>query len=365
MKHCHFECKLDKRLSKCLVLILFIPITLVLTRIVASPKSSIARSSSKSFSLGFRVLKFYADGRGVIAVDVNGNIFLWDTATGKRLNTFLEKTTRDSSVQEFPYADRMHLHCGAVTSDGKRVFLGGYSGFEIWDFSPEKTFIMQEGAWSEPEIRAVYSMALSPNGKYLLMGCETGDNIGFHVELRRISTGKRLWIGHRQKESITVVAFSPDSRRAMTGDEKGIVTVWNVKTGKAIQSFLHPNREEEYNRGVAFLTFSPHSKYALSGGYNNRLRVWSPRTGKMVREFNVPAASAAVTQDEKKVIIVGKQIEIREIATGQLVCKLQQGASSVLSPDGRYSLTSDDRQISLWEIKTGRLVRQFTRADEE
>ena len=79
----------------------------------------------------------------------------------------------------------------------------------------------------------VRSVALSPNGRYLA----TGDNSGA-VTLWDAGTHARIWTS-RQAHHIFSVAFDPDGRALVTGDAGGNVAGWDVATGDRLAPSRH------------------------------------------------------------------------------------------------------------------------------
>src|SRR5262249_14001179 len=73
---------------------------------------------------------------------------------------------------------------------------------------------------------------------------------GLPTGQQNAQTRKQPWVGpylvagpeRRETIAITAAAFSPDGRRALTGDDSGVLTLWDLATGKKILSLLagHP-----------------------------------------------------------------------------------------------------------------------------
>ncbi len=162
------------------------------------------------------------------------------------------------------------------------------------------------------------SVAISANGKYMLTG---GDKVAMILDA---STGKilRQLVGH--EGMINDVAFSPDSRFALTASGDNTARMWDVETGRELQRF-------QANAGVQTAVFSPEGKFVLIGGWEKTARVFDAITGDEVHQFTPN--------------------------TGEDLVQL----FVVFSPDGRFILTSStDRIARLWDAATGQMVRQFT-----
>jgi WD40 repeat protein len=79
--------------------------------------------------------------------------------------------------------------------------------------------------------------------------------------------------------SIYGVAFSPDSRLALSGSKDKTARVWDVQTGQVLQRLVG---HTAYLYAVAF---SPDGKLALTSSADNTARLWNLQTGLELRRF--------------------------------------------------------------------------------
>src|SRR5262245_6860770 len=87
--------------------------------------------------------------------------------------------------------------------------------------------------------------------------------------------------------AVTAAAFSPDGRRALTGDGAGVITLWDLATGKKILSLVgQPNNKEDPVRiighDVTTIAFLPDGHRAFSVDCHLRLKLWDLRAEKEV-----------------------------------------------------------------------------------
>jgi serine/threonine protein kinase len=159
------------------------------------------------------------------------------------------------------------------------------------------------------------------------------------------------------------VAFSPDSRRVLSGSEDGTLRLWEVETGKPLLTVPgHP-------KGVWSVAFSPDGRRALSGGRDSTVRLWDLTTGQQIRAFDSDAkenVTVAFSPDGRWGLAAGDgpAIQLWEIDTGRPGQRLEGHTgrvwSAVFSPGSHWVLSGGvDRTVRLWETATGREVRQF------
>lgn len=123
------------------------------------------------------------------------------------------------------------------------------------------------------------------------------------------------------KEKVSMVAFSPYGKRAVSATVKGVVNVWTMPTGGAEMALVgHTDR-------ITDAEFTKDGRYLLTSSEDSTIRLWNMESGLMEK------------------IYVGHLDKVNGIS---------------ISPDGNYFVScSDDGNVLMWEIMTEELVGIF------
>ena len=272
------------------------------------------------------------------AID-DGNVILWDTNTGKAKRALKAHNGPVWSVD--------------VTSDGKRMATAGDDGLvKIWNLEDEESTEPVEILESDNGalVRCVKFdptgttiAAGTRQGKLLIWGCAAGAKAGKPLVVK-------AHVG-----ALMSIAFSPDSKKIVTGGGDKLVRIWNAATG------AEGLKLEGHAGAVYGVTFSPDGNQIASGSWDRTARIWDTNTGEQKKKLEghkgdvwavtfCPAGRILITGSEDRTARAWDWEKGTELArfTGH-----ESTVTSVaFDGDGKYIATgSRDGTIKLWSPK--------------
>jgi WD40 repeat protein len=314
-------------------------------------------------------VRFSPDGK-VLAVSDQWTITLWDVASGKQLSPSLDG--HEQVVESVRFL-----------AGGKTVAATSRGAVSFWQVRTSKRI----GRFAR---RHSDHPAISPDGKVLAVasGSQT-------IGLWDTASGKKIRALEAPGQgSLWPLVFSPDGKTLAAAAGDRTIRFWDPITGKPLRRFA----DQAPGNGLAF---SPDGKMlAVTDGDLGLVDQLRPAkvptvrlvdgiTGRQLRKpFELPEAAPSrgrtprwVTMGQVAFSADGKilaaavsstsrlgtdpTIQVWEVATGQVLCRLEQvlaGAGELsrrfaLSPDGK-SLVTVGAIPRLWEVATGKMRAQ-------
>lgn len=311
---------------------------------------------------------FSPDGRHIASGSTDQTVRAWDAQTGQLVaGPFEGHSSFITSVAYSP--DGLHIASGSFDNtiriwdtrigellaepDELHISLGSQ------DNTDRGSQMRTSAAPRNGHNRIVESVAISPDGKYIVSGSQdvtvclwdahTGILVAGPLE------GHEAWVRS--------VAFSPDGKRIASGSLDGTVLVWDADTGDLIAGPFEDHSEIIYS-----VTFSPDGECIAAGSANHTVCVWNSRTGRLVAgpfEGHTDCVSSVAFSPDGGRIVSGSEdhtIRIWDSRTGDLVVDPLAGhteavKSIAFSLDGLHIASGSlDDTIRVWEASTGQLV---------
>jgi RNA polymerase sigma factor (sigma-70 family) len=252
------------------------------------------RKTSNGFSTQ---LAYSADGKTLASKSWADEITLRDVGSGKEIR--LPKEPDFGPFAFSPDGAVLAAGCNYANNDPK-------GSFRLWDVKTGK--VVHE---MPATMRYAITAAFSPDGK-TLVSVEYGDDGREAIVLREVSSGKRLH--NIDVDTVTLAGFSTDGKTLISGDNDGVIRLWDAATGKERTPGSHAIRDA---------TLSPDGRtlaYAQDG-----IRFWDMAAGR---------------------------------ETGGLPSESNHNTSPTFSPDGKTLVSLGDNVLNLWEVGSRKLLRQ-------
>jgi WD40 repeat protein len=315
-------------------------------------------------------MAFSPNGKTLAAGCGDGALALWDVASGRRLHV---SPGHEFSVLSVAYAP-----------DGKTVASRGDDRvLRLWDPTNGKqkerlelVGLQRESAGWDAGSSLRQSLAYSPDGKRL--ACLHG--LGEVVRVWDTATG-RIQFDLKVPKAVTVpvsrarcLAFAPDGKTLVCGDEEGVLHVYDLATGEAVQHLDFQPGKVRDKLPCAGLAFSPDGK-TLAGAYFNKvIRLWDMTSGTLLPNELTSFAFGFHFWDDGRILIAGDAnrtkgpvISLFDVKTGATLRTLRGHEEAdpgegkcmglTVSPDGQLLASgSQDRTVRVWELATGQEV---------
>ncbi|KAG8734120.1 hypothetical protein FRC10_011938 [Ceratobasidium sp. 414] len=164
-------------------------------------------------------------------------------------------------------------------------------------------------------------------------------------------------------DSVTCVAYAPDSAYVVSGSWGNTIRIWDAHTGQSVGQPPQGHKDT-----VSSVAYSPNGEYIVSGSSDKTIRIWDAYTGQSVGpplEGHTDWVDSIAYSPNGEYIVSGssdKTIRIWDAYTGQPVGMPLEGHthsvhSVAYSPNGAYIASgSSDKTIRIWDVSTGQSV---------
>ena len=224
---------------------------------------------------------FSVDGKRLLSSSDDNLIHVWDSTTGKAIETF--------AGHKAPV--------GAIVTGPNGLVVSGSADqtAAVWTTIPTWSLIGQLGPKKEtpldfagsPFAARVLSLAFSRDGKWLATGGGEASRSGelFIWDVAAQTMAKEFKDAH--SDTVMSIEFSRDGKYLVTGAADKFVKLWDIAAGKLIKAF------EGHTHHVLGVAIKADNSLLASAGADNAIKIWNVETGEQAR--TIPGYTKQVT----------------------------------------------------------------------
>jgi WD40 repeat protein/transcriptional regulator with XRE-family HTH domain len=278
------------------------------------------------------------NGNVIAAGTSNGEIWVWDGASGTPLQTFQAHTDWVRSI--------------VFNADGSIIASSSNDQtVRLWEVDSGRCLMTLHG-----HINRVWSVAFSPDGTTIASGGD--DQL---VRVWEVSSGECLKRFQGPTHRINALVFSTDGGTIATGSEDQTVRLWDVSNGECLMTL------KGHTGWIRSVAFSPDGKTIASGSSDQTVRVWKADDGQCLETLRGHTGwvySVAFNSDGSTIVSGSADHTVRlwETRSGRCLKVLQGHSgwvrSTAYGPDGSVVVSgSEDQTVRVWEVSSGRCLR--------
>ncbi len=242
------------------------------------------KAATEADAAGLKPVKgvaFSVDGKRLLTTSDDTLIHVWDSTTGKAIETF---AGHKAAV-------------GAIVTGPNGLVVSGSADqtAAVWTTTPTWSLIGQLGPKKEtpldfagsPFAARVLSLAFSRDGKWLATGGGEASRSGelFIWDVAAQTMAKDFKDAH--SDTVMSIEFSRDGKYLVTGAADKFVKLWDIAAGKLIKAF------EGHTHHVLGVSIKADNSLLASAGADNAIKIWNVETGEQAR--TIPGYTKQVT----------------------------------------------------------------------
>ncbi len=306
---------------------------------------------------GINALAFSPDGTTLASGSTDGTIRFWNIKTADTLATRINGHTdwvkavafsKDSSTLASVAFNGIITFWNVKTSQKTtRQIIGHRDWLATLAFSPDGTKLASVGA--ESNMVVGFGRVINPDSLVRLTDASTG---------REVATLK-------DKKGASNLVFSPDGKTVAFSNH-GEIRLWNTETGSALNIPLADptnNVPERLHPSISVLIFSPDGKKLISGTMEGNIQMWDTETGIGLISLteqdtdNVKhGVKAAADADPDTTVVTTTHPDATVVTTTYR----EPIKALAFSSNGTLLAARSHKQIRLWNMETGNWGKGIT-----
>ena len=192
-----------------------------------------------------------------------------------------------------------------------------------------------------------------------------------------------LQTGYNQLFGATRVVFSPDGRLLATGTfRSSSIKLWETATSRKLRE-LATNSTSSNTLSPA-IAFSRDNRFVAAAAGDNSVKMWDIGSGREVQTFagtqgTVMAAMGVVFigfASDNRLVTVGDSVRVWDVTTGQELRTIEGSVLSAgsfngtnsgmtLTPDGKQLLLINDAEVKFIDLTSGKEVNRVKLPDDQ
>ena len=230
-----------------------------------------------------------ADGRRLVAGAANGLAVLWNAVTWREAGFWRPFESAVTALAISPDVRWVATGCREPGTDTLRVWRLGASN----DLPGVPTFS------SDRMISGVFALTFSPDSRFVASGGWGFSGYSAPM-IYELATGER--VNTLLYDASRALDWSPDGARLATGDEFGTVSVWDLATRQKVFE-----RKQAHGGIVSVVAFSPDGTRLISGSLDGSYAVFAADSGAPLDENRFAGSVLACrTVAEEGVVLVAE-----------------------------------------------------------
>jgi len=241
---------------------------------------------------------YQPDGRQFVTANDDGTVRVWDAATGQERYQ-LPRSEVLPDVAFSPVRD------AAFSPDGQRIITADHDGAaRIWDAATRQLVLeLKDHGGQKGHVDWIATARFSPDGRLVVTASADGT-----ARIWDAANGNLLHVLSGHQSVVTSAIFSSDGKRIVTSSVDGTARVWDAATG------TEQRRLEGHTAQLTFAVFSPDGRTIATASVDGTARVWDAATGTEQRRLyghTTAVLSVAYSPDGTRVITAGNDGVVR------------------------------------------------------